>query len=740
MALRRDNPMRLRFLSFILQGSYLFLHTTCALGAEPRQVKENEPGKTIILPKLTVVETVQDEDNDRYNVTDTVTATKTAAPVMETPVSIQVVPQQALEDQQVIRFDEALENVSGVFRQGGEGIVEFFLVRGFQTDGYYRDGVRLQPVTVGVRDPANLDRIEVLKGPAAALYGRIEPGGLVNLITKQPQSTPHYALQQQFGSYDFYRTTAEAAGSLNESRDLTYRIDLAYQTEQSFREFVDNERVFVAPVVKLDLGERSAASLYLEYQHEHDFDDNGIPVVGNRPAAIPRGRSLQEPGGNLIFDSIRIGFNAEHGFNDHWKLTGRFDTLLADITAPANLVTFSGIEDTVSCTRQSCPLARNTFEGRKEDQTYFASLDLNGKVETFGMGHALLIGADYWRHPRKSWNIFREVPTIDVFHPERAPFDLKDLPILGAVTVETEEEWYGLYLQDQIRLPYGFHALAGFRYTQAIFRNQSGTTFTARDSAVTPRAGLLWRPLPELSLYGHYAENFGFASGLGASGLLPPQKAKEWELGVKTELLDGRLTGSLAWFDLTKTNLPVADPDPVLAAAGFAVALGEARNRGLELDLAGEPWPGWKLIASFAWLDSKIVKDHQAVADVDGTVTGFTSGNQGNRFFGVPRSSASFWATYAPSEELARGVKLGAGVIARSQAEGNTANDFQIPGYVLVNLMVGYTWKLGLSRLSLQLNLDNLLDKRYFLPSAFGQNFVGVGAPRSVLGLVRVEF
>ncbi|MGR8931890.1 MAG: TonB-dependent siderophore receptor [Gammaproteobacteria bacterium] len=742
MAHRRDSPftlMRLRFLSFIFQGGCLFLAATGSLAVESRQFKETESGETAILPKVTVVGTVEDEANDRYHVTDTATATKTVTSLMETPVSIQVVPQQVLQEQQVIRFDDALENVSDVFRLGGEGIVESFLVRGFQADAYYRDGVRIQPVTVGVRDPANLERIEVLKGPAAALYGRIEPGGLVNLVTKQPQSASHYSLQQQFGSFDFYRTGAEATGSLSEAQDLTYRIDLAYQTEKSFREFVENDRVFVAPVLKLSSGDRNEASLYLEYQHEQDFNDNGIPVVGNRPAAIPRGRNLQEPGGNLTFDSIRIGVDGSHAFTDQWQLRGRFDTLLADITASEKLVVFSGLEYTGNCTRQNCPLARSTFEGQKEDQTYYATLDLSGEVETFGIPHTLLIGGDYWRHPRNSWNVFREVPAIDVFHPVHTPFDLQEQPILGTVGVNVEEAWYGFYMQDQVELPYGIHVLAGFRYTNAIFRDKS-TAADTRDQAVTPRAGLLWRPLPEFSLYGHYAENFGSANGQSATGLLPPQKAREWELGLKTELLHGLFTGSLAWFDLSKTNLPVADPDPVLAAAGFAVALGEVRNRGLELDLAGEPWPGWKLIASYAWLDSEIVKDRQTMVDAEGAVTGFTPGNQGNRFFGVPRSSASFWSTYAPPQGPAHGLKLGAGLIARGQAEGNVANDFQIPGYILINLMAGYAWKMNHSRISLQINLDNLLDKRYFLPSAFGQNFVGVGAPRSVLGLIRMEF
>lgn len=336
--------------------------------------------------------------------------------------------------------------------------------------------------------------------------------------------------------------------------------------------------------------------------------------------------------------------------------------------------------------------------------------------------------------------MIRLVPSIDAFNPVHAPFDILSQPILETLAVDDEEQWYGLYLQDQLQLPYRVYLLAGFRYDNATIRDKLTGTDTSQDDAITPRFGLLWRPLPEISLYGNYVESFGRSNGQTATGFLPPEGAQQWEVGLKTELLGGRLTGSLAWFDLTKQNIPVADPDPLLAAAGFVVPSGEARNRGLELDVAGEILSGWKLIGGYALLDSEITKDREAVVDEEGNVIGFTTGNQGHRFFGVPRSGGSLWTTYELQEGAMRGLKLGAGVLARSQSQGDIANAFQIPGYVVANLMAGYSWKQGPSRVSLQLNVDNLLDKEYFLPSPFGQTFVGVGAPRSFLGLVRVEF
>ncbi|MGQ0594441.1 MAG: TonB-dependent siderophore receptor [Gammaproteobacteria bacterium] len=704
----------------------------------PDALAQKGAQEIILLPGITV--TGERWDETGYHVPNAATATKTETPLMETPVSIQIVPQQVLRDQQVIRFDEALENVSGVYRLGGDGIVEGFLLRGFQADAYYRDGVRVQFLDVGVRETANLERIEVLKGPAAVLYGRIEPGGLVNLVTKEPLPSPYYSLQQQMGSFDFYRTTVDATGPLTRDDTLAYRLNLAYQNAGSFREFVESDRVLVAPVLRLDLGDRTQASLYLEYQHENEFNDQGIPVIGNRPAPIPRERNLQEPGGRFTFDQVRAGFEGSHAFNERWTLRHRFDALFADVTASPDVVLLTGPEDPANCTQRSCFLVRDTFSGPKEDRTYYTTLDLSGKFETWGVDHTLLVGGDYWRHPRNFRLEVRSVPSIDIFNPMHVPIDFPSQPILGTVTVDNEEEWYGLYLQDQAQLPYHVHLLAGFRYDYATIRDRLSGTDTSQDDAITPRFGLVWRPLPPLSLYGNYVESFGRSNGRSVTGFLPPQGAQQWEIGVKTDLLDGHLTGSLAWFELTKQGLPVADPDPGRAAAGFVVPLGEARNRGLELDIAGEIGPGWKLIGSYAYSDSEITEDRQALFDEEGNVIGFTPGNQGHRFFGVPRFGGSLWTTYELQAGELRGLKLAGGIVARGQAEGDVANEFQIPGYAVVNLMAGYTWRRGPSQVSLQLNVDNLLDKEYFLPSAFGQRFVGVGAPRSFLGMIRVDF
>jgi len=209
-------------------------------------------------------------DDTSYNVLDATTATKTDTPIMETPFGIQVVPQQVLKDQQVVRFNKALQNVSGVYFVPNSVGDNASILRGFQTGEYYLDGVRQLPPShqTGFREIANIEQIEVLKGPASILYGRLEPGGLINLTSKQPLSTPYYALEQQFGSFDFYRTTLDATGPLMKDNTLGYRLNLAYENAGDFRDVVgEGHRVFLAPVLRWTPSEQTQVNVYMECLH-----------------------------------------------------------------------------------------------------------------------------------------------------------------------------------------------------------------------------------------------------------------------------------------------------------------------------------------------------------------------------------------------------------------------------------------------------------------------------------------
>ena len=681
--------------------------------------------------------------NRDYNRTNSSTATKTDTPIMETPMSIQVIPQQIMKDQQVVNFDKALQNISGVYTVTGDSHEQSAaVIRGFQTFDYYRNGTRVNAAWMpdGVRETANLERIEVLKGPASLMYGRIEPGGMINVVTKQPQATPYYSLQQQFGSYNFYRTTADATGAITKDNSLLYRLNFAYENAGSYRELVKNDRVFFAPVLTWNISEKTKATFELEYKHSNDTLDQGLPAIGKRPAPVPIGRNLGEPGGQIqTTDSYWVGFDLSHAFNDNWSLHHKFNANLTDTPINAGIWVNS---PTGVCNTATCSMDRAVQSSHWQGQQYYTSLDLTGKFETGFIKHTLLFGGDYFNARAATTTALKSsaAQPIDLFNPVHTgiPANLLNNPDWSDYFA-IHEDWYGFYAQDQAKLPYNISLLAGFRYDNAGVKTNETFTFgnspsashgSQRADAVKPRFGIAWQPIPELSVYGNYVENFGLASTFARSSSgapLPPQTAEQFEAGLKTELFDKRFTGSLAWFDLTKQNIATRSPDPTLASRGVAVNTGEVHNKGLELNLAGEIYPGLNVIGSYAYTNTKITKDN--------------NGNEGHRFFNVPRHGGSLWTTYELQEGNMRGLKLGAGTVVRGQREGDNANSFQLPGFATVSLMTSYSWHIAKSKVTTQLNVDNLLNKVYYNSSQNSSSGgIFAGAPLSLMGSIKIEY
>jgi iron complex outermembrane receptor protein len=307
---------------------------TITLEAKPiSQNQSVSQPKTPTLKAMTVTgktdRNVTDPYNQDYVLPNATSGTKTDTPIMETPLNVQVISKQVLKDQQVTRIDQALKNVSGATFTGGLGAIatagtdQNIILRGFGSQTYLRNGFRLQDGAAS-REFANVENIEVLKGSAAILYGQVEPGGVVNVITKQPQAQPYYSAQQQFGSYDFYRTSVDATGPLTKDDTLLYRMNLSYENSGSFREFINNEKVYVAPVLKWNISPRTQATLELEYTHGKLGQDIGMMPVRNKQfLSVPISRNYGDPSDKNLQDTIFGGFNWSHQFNDDWSIKHR---------------------------------------------------------------------------------------------------------------------------------------------------------------------------------------------------------------------------------------------------------------------------------------------------------------------------------------------------------------------------------------------------------------------------------
>jgi iron complex outermembrane receptor protein len=683
-----------------------------------------------------------DPRNTDYNRPNTTTATKTDTPLMQTPLSVKVVPGQVLKDQQVITVDQALRNVSGVV--SGAGGTGTFFIRGFGNFNLYRDGFLNQSQWAHTEDLENIERVEVLKGPGSVLYGRTEPGGLVNFVTKQPLDMPYYSLRQQFGSFDHYRTSIDATGPITASKDLAYRFNLGYQTNRNFQEFGGNERLLVAPTLRWKISDQTTSTLKVEYSDIQEKGRGTVPLIGNRPAPIPRSRNLGEPWNIQEDEYVMVSLNTEHAFNDNWKLRHRFNFTNYNLTMSGTFPdgTWGVLQPNGDYTRSF--FAQNT-DGNDYQHNFFNALELTGKFNTGFAKHTLLMGGDYYRSDYRATmagfganlNFYDSINITRPTHKPNPPAILSSDVSYFTATIP----WFGLYAQDQIELPYHIHLLGGLRYDNAESSGSSAGEFGSGDEPdgsfdkVSPRGGILWQPIPQLSLYGSYTENFGASNFIGTNGRpLPPQTAEQWEAGIKTEFFNGRLNASLAYFDLTKKNLPIA-VTPLLNRTE-----GEAESRGLEFDFSGELLPGWNIIGNYAYTPfAKTIKDASIIFDANFNPIGVGPGNTGKRLNNAPVHNGNLWTTYEFQNGWAQGLKFGAGVQAVSQREIGYGETGQAPGYVTLNLMASKLWKVGKTNITTQLNVDNVLDKTYF-GKVYSYGPTEYGAPLAFMGAVKVEY
>jgi len=662
-----------------------------------------------------------DPYNEDYRHPNSSTATKTDTPIMETPFSVKAIPQQVMEDQQIIRVEKAVENISGVIRSGANALQrDTFTIRGFDTGGSgntYRNGVIFSQDLSQLstqREVANLERVEVLKGPASLLYGRAEPGGVINYVTKQPLATPYYSLQQQFGSYDLYRTSADATGALNDEKNLLYRVNLAYENGKTYRDFTNNERTFFAPVLKWEISPQTRATFELEYQNWDMNLPSSLPRVGGKLYPFKASTNFSGPNSSYnAGDRVLGGVNWSHDFNSDWTISQSFQVNSIDRKYALSYTDNADIAGNSAW--------RALFPGIDNAKTYFTNLNLTGKFKTGALKHTSLFGFDYFKLDNKlTEHTLNYQPVFNVFSPDYSGNFIPDTSQWGTFKRNSSIDWYGLYYQDQVELPYNLFALGGVRYDASEDVDHLSTSVANKDK-VSPRGGLLWRPIPELSLYGSYTENFGANNGFDGQGKsLAPQTAQQWEIGTKTELWDGRFSATIAYYDLKKQNIAVTRD-----FFSFTT-IGAAETRGIEFDVTGELLPGWKVIGGYSYMPF-----HKILQDAEG-------GNAGNSLPLAPTNSGSLWNTFEFKSGELQGLKFGAGVLAASQRQGNPKNNYQLPGYATVNLLASYSKNIGKTKLTTQFNVDNLLDKTYYTSNGYSE--ISPLATRTFMGSVRIEY
>jgi iron complex outermembrane receptor protein len=674
--------------------------------------------------------TVTEEQPGGYRVPNSSGATGTDTPILETPASVQVIPQEVIRDQQAFQLNDVLNNVSGVnYRgdvQGRSG--DTFILRGFSDIQILRDGVRrfgasgendAQPIT----EVANLEKVEVVKGPASILYGAIEPGGIINLVTKQPLSRPFAEVEVQTGSRNLLRPRFDVSGPLSSDGRVLYRLNGLYQTLESVRDFdQEDEKYLIAPALTWKISDRTTFKLSGEYIRANRPADFGLPSKDGRVIDVPIDRLITEPSDAVTSTSLQVGYRLEHRLSDRWTLNNAFHYSYSDYDF--NVVALPLEFDAATNTILRVPASQES-----QTRNYTLQTSIVGQFATGTIQHKLLAGFDYIHRTSRTFSVVDFTPSfLDVFNPVYTLVKPPEASIPAFGGDETTANNWGFFLQDQISITRNLKVLAGLRYDtlSQTTVNIPGSSIepgrtTINESALTPRIGLLYQLTDSLSLYGNYSRSFLPNTGTTASGRpLDPQRARGYEVGLKAELFNRKLLATVAYFDITKQNVAVTDPNFPL----FSVATGEQRSRGVELDLAGELAPGWKLIGSYAYTNAKVTADSNPAI-------------VGNRLFGVPEHAASLWTTYEIQRGRLRGLGFGVGFNFVGDRQGDLENTYRLGSYVTTNAALFYKrdrWRVGL-------NFKNIGNVKY-IESSFGNAAAGsnYAEPFTVIGSLSLQF
>ena len=683
--------------------------------------------------EIEIIATGEGENENDYYVPNATSATRTDAEIKDIPQSIQVIPQEVIKEQQAIRLEELVTNVSGVISTGNQdGRSTEISIRGFNEAPILRDGFRLYNGNFqGQPEVANLESIEILKGPASVLYGEIEPGGLINLVSKQPLAEPVYNLQLQLGNRELIRPSIDFTGALTESGNLKYRLNALYRSEESFRDYEDGfDRFFIAPTLAWQISENTDVSFSLEYIEDDDPADFGTVIIDGAPADIPPERITNNPDDTIENTFLNTGYSLEHRFNENWRLRNAFRYIANDYNYGGDNEDILALPFEID--EETGILTRTFADQERQEDTFALYTNIDGKFNTGKIKHNVLFGIDLARSESRETTNFDPIPEsfapLDIFNPDYDAISEPDDNIdnIGLFNDnELDTNRLGIYLQDKIDLLDNLILLAGLRYDiadQTLTDNLTDTEQSQNNDALTPRVGLVYQPIEQISLYGSYAQSFepNTEDTTADGDFLEPEEGEGFEFGVKGEIISNRLAATVAYFNITKSNVATEDPENPFSS----VATGEQESQGVELDLSGEILPGWNIIASYAYIDAEVSEDN------DPEIVG-------SRLSNIPEHSASLWTTYEIQKGNLQGLGFGIGFNFVGERKGGLPNSFEVDSYFLTNAALFYNrenWQL-------RLNFDNIFDEEFI--EAVGESSVrGVhpGEPFTVRGSIAVQF
>ncbi len=630
------------------------------------------------------------------------TATRTNTPAKLVPQSIDSVKASELTAFGQPTLSEALTGIPGV-NASGDTRFDGVTIRGFSaSNDFYLDGFRDDMQYT--RDLGNIERVEVLKGPAAVLYGRGSTGGIVNRVSKVPQKGQASSVSAQVGSFDSRRFAADLNGEAGER--VQVRLNLAQEDKESFRDDVTSKRTLLAPSVNWEITD--TLNWLVQYErNEHDrTPDRGIPGVDGRPADVPIESVYSDTRRDFIDDvaqSTRSRFTWD--INDQWQLRQQLGYTTLD----------SQFDNTYVTSVKGDKVTRARWQQDLKASSLTSNTEAEGQLQTGPIAHRLLVGLeqDWQDRTPKLYQNASPIPAGNLYDPGSLPtYD-------GAMKLSSDAHHrvrgVGLYVQDQLSLG-DWHLLAGLRrddFTVTSRRNDLDKEETLSVTSLSPRLGLVWNPIEEHAFYTSYSKTFTPVGGelIGITpgdknNNLDPQHTRLYEGGVKSDWLNGRLATTLSLYRLEMYNKRSKDPlDPTKV-----ILTGLQRTDGIELSARAQLTDEIYLRGGVAIQDAEQVK-----ADAD---------LQGKRPMNVSRQNGQLFAGYQSGKQGWFGET---GVTAVGDRFADNANTTTLPGYARFDARAGYRWP----QWEAQLSVENLTDHDYFV-SATSAAQIMPGTPRQL--------
>ena len=656
-------------------------------------------------------------------------------PFKDLPQAVSVISAQELDAMGISNFQTALSLDSSLSRQNNfGGLWESFAIRGFSGDenlpsAYLINGFSAGRGFSGLRDTSNIESIEILKGPASALYGRGEPGGTVNIITKKPQFEQQGYLKLSAGEYAHQRLEGDYTSGITD--EIAFRINGSYEDSESFRGSIKSKKTAITPSIFVKLGDDTSLTYEFEYVDQEIPFDRGIPVLIG--VNIAPETFLGEPSdGPMKVEAMGHQLSLQHQINADWFLSlgaGYRDSSLEGYSSEIEL----------SPGRQLLYADGETVSRQRRYRDYDAKdaslrVELNGSFDALGTKHNVLIGADgydYELHSiqerwRTAWGSGDTTFSVNAYN-----------PVYGQTAPETsptqdnleEQNAFGIYLQDQMALSKKVNLLIGVRFDkfeQDITNNFSGNAVSQSKSEVSPRIGISYQVDDGITLYSNYAEGFRPNSGADAnSNAFEAEKSESIEAGVKWSLFDDVLSGTVALFKTEKSNILTADP----INSGFSVALGKAESSGIELDSRFNLTENTVLDIGYTYINAHTVND---MTNPDWGVS--IAAN--SQLINVPKHTLNMSLIHY-AEVADTPLQLGAHVLSVSDRLGETIDpDYELPSYTIFNLFG--TLNIN-DNITLQANIENLFDEEYFANS-YSALWTMPGQPRRISASISYNF